>query len=289
MTIESASYVSELNSTYPAAGDDRSEGDDHLRLIKAALVATFPGLAGRFNRFQSKGTNYLGLLTDANSVIHFTAGATLTLTAAATLGNGWSALVHAAGGAVVIDPDGTEQVNGATTMTVAQNDMALLYCSGTAFYAFVLHRAGSFPSGTRMFFQQTSAPTGWTKVTDAAYNDAAIRLTTGTAATGGADAFNTLFGTSKTTASHTLTSAQMPVHTHTVNDSGHTHDVATSSTGSGTGFPTGGGFLVNGTGRASSSDTTGITLANAGSGSGHTHNLSDMNLKFADSILATKD
>jgi len=31
-----------------------------------------------------------------------------------------------------------------------------------------------FPTGTRMLFAQTSAPTGWTKVVDAAYNDAAL-------------------------------------------------------------------------------------------------------------------
>ena len=37
MTVESATYVSQLNSAYPAAGDQRSEGDDHIRLIKTAL------------------------------------------------------------------------------------------------------------------------------------------------------------------------------------------------------------------------------------------------------------
>lgn len=42
-----------------------------------------------------------------------------------------------------------------------------------------------FPSGTRMVFQQTSAPAGWTKVSDSAYNNAVMLLTTGTVATAG--------------------------------------------------------------------------------------------------------
>lgn len=50
-----------------------------------------------------------------------------------------------------------------------------------------------FPSGTRMSFNQTAAPTGWTKDTNAAFNDAAIRLTTGSVSTGGTLAFSSAF------------------------------------------------------------------------------------------------
>lgn len=52
---------------------------------------------------------------------------------------------------------------------------------------------GDFPTGTRMPFNQTSAPTGWTKDTSSAYNDAAIRLTTGSVSTSGSTGFNTVF------------------------------------------------------------------------------------------------
>jgi len=44
MTIETATYISQLDATYPAAGDPKSEGDDHIRMIKSALKATFPNL-----------------------------------------------------------------------------------------------------------------------------------------------------------------------------------------------------------------------------------------------------
>ena len=37
MTIETATHVSDLNTSYPAAGDPKSEGDDHIRLIKTVI------------------------------------------------------------------------------------------------------------------------------------------------------------------------------------------------------------------------------------------------------------
>jgi hypothetical protein len=46
VTIESATYINTLNNTLPASGDPKSEGDDHLRLIKAVLLSTFPGITG---------------------------------------------------------------------------------------------------------------------------------------------------------------------------------------------------------------------------------------------------
>lgn len=44
MTIETATYISQLDATYPASGDAKSEGDNHLRLIKSAVKATWPNL-----------------------------------------------------------------------------------------------------------------------------------------------------------------------------------------------------------------------------------------------------
>lgn len=42
MTVETATYISQLNSALPAGTDPKSEGDDHVRLLKASLKATFP-------------------------------------------------------------------------------------------------------------------------------------------------------------------------------------------------------------------------------------------------------
>lgn len=72
--------------------------------------------------------------------------------------------------------------------------------------------------------------------------------------------------------SHTLTTAQLPAHTHanSLNDPGHghTHNAITGG-GSTTG---GGGFVIpGGTGATINANTTGITITNASAGSGDAH------------------
>lgn len=42
MTVESATFLGQLDSTLPAGADAKSEGDQHIRLIKAVLKSTFP-------------------------------------------------------------------------------------------------------------------------------------------------------------------------------------------------------------------------------------------------------
>jgi hypothetical protein len=46
MPLESATYVDELNSSNPAAADGLAQADDHMRLLKAVLLASFPGISG---------------------------------------------------------------------------------------------------------------------------------------------------------------------------------------------------------------------------------------------------
>jgi microcystin-dependent protein len=158
----------------------------------------------------------------------------------------------------------------------------------------------TFASGTKLLFQQTSAPTGWTKVTT--YNDAALRVVSGAASTGGADAFTTIFGLSKTTAPHTLTSAQIPGHTHDVsgttdNDSpDHTHNIGifSSTVSDGTGTPRSfmfsGGSTVTGTANNRHTHTYSTTTgAGTGGNGNHSHNLSNFDLKYVDCIIATKN
>lgn len=42
MTVESASYIADLNAALPASTDGLVEGDNHLRVVKGALLATLP-------------------------------------------------------------------------------------------------------------------------------------------------------------------------------------------------------------------------------------------------------
>lgn len=48
MGLEAATYVGDLVSSNPTATDLRAQGDDHLRLIKATLLATFPNASRPF-------------------------------------------------------------------------------------------------------------------------------------------------------------------------------------------------------------------------------------------------
>jgi len=48
MGLESASFVNDLVTTNPGATDAKAQGDDHLRLIKAALKSSFPNSTRAF-------------------------------------------------------------------------------------------------------------------------------------------------------------------------------------------------------------------------------------------------
>ena len=198
-----------------------------------------------------------------------------------------------------------------------------------------------------MLFQQTSAPTGWTKVTSGVDNKA-LRVVSGTAGSGGSNAFtNTLASrgitanAGNTTAggnvsvsignstvsgnisvanatqggnvsvsvanasaggtvnSHTLSTSEMPSHSHTFND--HvvdsnrgmtaTHNAYTfnnSFNASRSTDNTGGGFAHN-HGFTGGSHNHNATF----SGSAHNHSISvtnlDMAVQYLDVIIASKD
>lgn len=98
--------------------------------IKTYTLTAEPGAI-----YVTKAANYTAVLADENTFFRFTNNATLTLTAAATLENGWHCWIMADGGDVTITPDGAETVNGAATLAINDGYSALLVCSGTAFYA----------------------------------------------------------------------------------------------------------------------------------------------------------
>ena len=137
---------------------------------------------------------------------------------------------------------------------------------------------GILESGTIMLFVQTSAPTGWTKSTT--YNNNALRVVSGTASYGGTATFTSVF------TARTITTANMPTHTHAVTDPGHYHSVdanlntpADTSTGVLTDFR-----RYPHTGSNTTTATTGITLGNAGSGTPM-----DFAVQYVDCIIATRD
>jgi microcystin-dependent protein len=117
-----------------------------------------------------------------------------------------------------------------------------------------------------MIFGQTAAPTGFTKLTN--IDNFALRVVSGTASTGGSVAFTTAFASGASTGATTLSTAQMPSHSHSTN-------IATFA-GCGVGLGNlGGGGLIE-------------TSATGGGGS-HTHTIPNLAVQYVDVIRATKD
>jgi hypothetical protein len=129
---------------------------------------------------------------------------------------------------------------------------------------------GGVPSGTAMLFQQTSAPTGWTKSTT--HNDKALRIVSGAVGSGGATAFSAVMNGS--VSATTLTTAQIPSHTHTiqVHNSGNS-GVVQALTDTATIYNSN---LLN--------RIPNVTAT--GGGGSHTHS---MNVAYVDVIIATKN
>lgn len=134
----------------------------------------------------------------------------------------------------------------------------------------------AFASGTALVFNQTAAPTGWTK--SATHNDKALRVVSGTVGSGGATAFTSVFGAAKSAGSYTLTTADIPSHQHAP---GGATDFIIANTPGGAAVSTIGGAQLSSLGN-------GALTAATGGGGGHTHTLS-LDLQYADVIIATKD
>lgn len=84
--------------------------------------------------YAAKSGNYTAVLGDNNAVHRYTATATVTLTAAATLATNWHYTIIADGADVTIDPNASETINGLTTLIVKNGTSAEIICNGTNFF-----------------------------------------------------------------------------------------------------------------------------------------------------------
>jgi len=206
------------------------------------------------------GTNVvsaLNYLPSALSVVSGGTGATTLTANNVLLGNGTSAVQVVAPGTT-----GNVLTSNGTTWTSAA-------------------AGGGFPSGTLMLFQQTAAPTGWTKQTT--HDNKALRVVSGTASSGGSVNFTTAFasqGVSGTVGSTTLSISQIPSHNHSASrfvcgDGGDAGDTA------GYGYGTFSGNVGT------------RTVAPQGGGGSHNHSFSgsaiNLAVQYVDLIIASKN
>ena len=199
------------------------------------------------------------------------------------VGGVWTVYNHTTGSFTIT----FASAGGGSSVILAQGYVTTIYSDGTN----IVQASSSFtpstvPSGTNMLFYQAAAPTGWTQLTSV--NDYSVRIVSGTGGiTNGAIGVSTMFSGSYSVGATAITEAQMPSHTHGVNDPGHYHGVYSSNGGSG---PTAiqwrpfGGIQDT---TPSLVATTGITINNDGGGQSHTHTIP--NLQYADVIICTKN
>jgi hypothetical protein len=189
--------------------------------ISAAVAGTDFVLPGG-----ALGTPSSGTLTNCSG-LSLTTGVTGTL----PVGNGGTGATTQTAYAVLC---------GGTTSTAAYQSVASVGSSGqvltsngaSALPTFQTLATSAFPAGTRMSFQQTSAPTGWTKDTTAGLDNSAMRIVTGSVVNGGSQNFTTAFASQTPTGSvaissvsgsagaTTLTTPQIPSHNHSQYSSG---------------------------------------------------------------------
>lgn len=134
MGLESATYVKDLVSANPLATDARSQGDDHLRLIKAVLQTSFPGVQQPY-----KIATALPTLDATHNMAAFelTGPLTVPLPALGGVPNGYALFIKAVTGTLTLDPNASELIEGAATYALPAGAWALLISKGTAWVVFL--------------------------------------------------------------------------------------------------------------------------------------------------------
>jgi hypothetical protein len=205
------------------------------------------------------------------------------------------------GALAILGAVGTAQITDASVTTAKIADAAVT--------AAKLASGLSFPAGTRLLFQQTAAPTGWTKVTT--HDNKALRVVSGSVGSGGTVNFTTAFanrtvsGTSGSTTAGgtvgntTLTESQIPSHRHLAANNSVTTDTldATDTIAVQGNYGGDNNYILAGSTTAANRGQTSLTGGGAAhthtfTGTGHTHSFSaglDLAVEYVDVIIAEKN
>jgi len=247
-----------------------------ITITNGSGAITIAGNTGTVTSVSGTGTvNGITLTGTVTTTGSLTLGGTLSGVSLTTQVTGTLPVANGGTGAAALTANNVLLGNGTSAVQFVAPGASgnVLTSNGTTWSS-----AAIIPSGTVMLFVQTSAPTGWTK--SVAYNDRALRVVSGTAGTGGSVAFATAFasqGVSGTVGNHTLTTAEIPSHTHIVGT--YLNDPCGSA-----------GYIgeVSATGPASYTSST----SPAGSGGAHNHSFSgtaiNLAVQYVDVIIATK-
>lgn len=153
MGLETATYLDELVVTNPTGTDGKSQGDDHLRLIKSVLKTSFPGITRAFtltrsaeynDSLETKSADYTIVAGDHGKILIMDAAAAaraFTLPDPATdAPAGWATYLSRSdktfSNALTVNRSGAATINGQTSFTIdGQYDTVFLRSDGTNWHA----------------------------------------------------------------------------------------------------------------------------------------------------------
>lgn len=152
------------------------------------------------------------------------------------------------------------------------------------------------PAGTRIPFNQATAPLGWVTDTAGTLSDCTATVRSGSGGTtGGSGAWSGWnFGGTRNANAVTLSVGNMPTHTHTVNDPTHAHTASNGDNFYVSGvFNCGTNQALNAIGNANATSGTngasaGVSVGNAGSGTPFTPTIPAPQVKYTDLVIGVK-
>jgi len=118
-------------------------------------IGALQGLGALAAQTTAKTEAYTVVAGDRGDVILCSGTFTLSLTAAATLADGFSfGVVNTGTGSVTIDPDSTETIDGDTTKIILPGQSCFIVCNGTNFRTVGLSGGGATGGGTDQIFYE---------------------------------------------------------------------------------------------------------------------------------------
>ena len=230
----------------------------------------------------SKTSNYTVLAADMGSIIYAdpTGGdITITLISAVTAGDGAHITVKHAGTAnnVTIATVSSQTIDGVTSWVLKERYSFITIVSNGANWVMKDHAYGN---AVLSLFQQTAAPSGWTKSTT--HNDKALRIVSGTASTGGSTAFTSVF-TARTIAQANLPNVNFSGTSIQMNPAAYVSTLNKSSVGISVGGGGATNVLTDSTSVSTSAASFGGSVPSGGSGTAM-----DFAVQYVDVILAQK-
>ena len=126
MALESATYISDLVITNPTGADSKSTSDDHHRLIKSTLKATFPNVTGAVTATHSQLNDVVNKAPSASPTFTGVPSAPTATPATATTQLASTAFVQAAIAGINSQAAAVVSVVAGTTQTAVAGSHYIL-------------------------------------------------------------------------------------------------------------------------------------------------------------------